>query len=53
MTVNKEVSGKMISVIFGGPGRTNTFAMSYMTEILNSISMKVSSGYEILSFRMN
>lgn len=26
-----------------------TFAMSYMTEILNSQSMKVSSGYEILS----
>lgn len=30
----------------------NTFAMSYMTDILNSMSMKVSSGYEILSFRM-
>lgn len=27
-----------------------TLAMSYMTEILNSQSMKVSSGYEILSF---
>lgn len=26
--------------------------MSYMTDILNSMSMKVSSGYEILSFRM-
>lgn len=30
----------------------DTFAMSYMTDILNSMSMKVSSGYEILSFRM-
>lgn len=28
---------------------SHTFAMSYMTEILNSQSMKVSSGYEILS----
>lgn len=27
--------------------------MSYMTDILNSMSMKVSSGYEILSFRMH
>lgn len=26
--------------------------MSYMTEILNSMSMKVSSGYETSSFRM-